>query len=216
MSSFLRNGTFLIEKNTLMKIKPFKLERYYTQHEFSAKYSLCNSDCEAMSIKDVLDMEEGAMDKFHNLWLGYTDTKGHAELRRDIATIYTNNTAEDLLVCTGAQEPIFLFAQANLSAGDEVIVQSPCYQSLQSVPESIGCKVLNWTVCYEGAKPHFDIDTLKKMVSSKTKVIFLNAPHNPTGFHFTKVEQLEIVEIARAHDVIIFCDEVYRLSLIHI
>ena len=193
-----------------MKIKPFKLERYYTQYEFSAKYSICNSDCEAMSVKDVLALEDGAMDKFHNLWLGYTETKGHPELRRDITEIYIDITAEDLLVCTGAQEPIFLFAQANLSAGDEVIVQSPCYQSLQSVPESIGCKVLNWTVRYEGAKPHFDIDTLKKMVSNKTKAIFLNAPHNPTGFHFTKAEQLEIVEIARANDVIIFCDEVYR------
>ena len=43
-----------------MKIKPFKLERYYTLHEHTAKYSLCNSDCEAMTIADLLSLEKGA------------------------------------------------------------------------------------------------------------------------------------------------------------
>ncbi|TMM58995.1 aminotransferase class I/II-fold pyridoxal phosphate-dependent enzyme [Maribacter algarum] len=193
-----------------MKIKPFKLERYYTVNEFSARYSLCNSDSEAMTINNLLSFEEDAKDKFHNLWLGYTESKGHPDLRRDIASIYAIINPENLLVCTGAQEPIFLFAQANLEPYDEVIVQSPCYQSLQSVPESIGCKVAHWNVKYKGDKPTFDIEKLKSMVNSKTKAIFLNAPHNPTGFHFSKEEQQAIVEIARANDSIIFCDEVYR------
>jgi len=193
-----------------MRIKPFKLERYYTENEFSAKYSLCNSDCEAMKIKDVLALEEGAVDKFHDLWLGYTETQGNPSLRRDIATIYDKTSAENILVCTGAQEPIFLFAQANLDAGDEVIVQTPCYQSLQSVPESLGCKILNWNVRYEADKPVFDIGELKKMITKNTKVIYLNTPHNPTGFHFSKEEQNEIINIARKHNVLIFSDEVYR------
>lgn len=193
-----------------MKIKPFKLERYYTVNEFSAKYSLCNSDCEAMTINDLLSFEKNAKDDFHNLWLGYTESKGHPDLRQDISSIYSIIKPEDLLVCTGAQEPIFLFAQANLNVGDEVIVQTPCYQSLQSVPESIGCKVLKWNVRFEGNRPIFDIEELKKMITNKTKVICLNTPHNPTGFHFTKEEQQAIIKIARANNTIIFCDEVYR------
>jgi aspartate/methionine/tyrosine aminotransferase len=48
------------------------------------------------------------------------------------------------------------------------------------------------------------------MVTDKTKIIYLNSPHNPTGFHFSIAEQQSIIEIARAHNVIIFCDEVYR------
>ena len=193
-----------------MKIKPFRLERYYTLYEHSAKYSLCNSDCEAMTIKDLLALENGAEEQFHNLWLGYTETNGHPALRRDISAIYSKITAEQMTVCTGAQEPIFLFSHAVLNSGDEVIVQTPCYQSLQSVPESIGCKTLSWNVKYEGNRPTFDIDDLKKLVNNKTKVIYLNAPHNPTGFLFTKAEQQAIVEIARANNIIIFCDEVYR------
>ena len=193
-----------------MKIQPFKLERYYTLHEFTAEYSICNSDCEAMTIKELLALEEGATDKFHNQWLGYTETQGHPELRQGIANIYTDITPEDLLVCTGAQEPIYLFAQANLSDGDEIIVQTPCYQSLRSVPESLGCKVVHWEVQYEGNQPVFDIDDLKKKVTPRTKAILLNTPHNPTGFHFSKAEQLAIIDIARAEDIIVFADEVYR------
>ena len=188
----------------MMKIKPFKLERYYTLYEHAAKYSLCNSDCEAMTIKDLLALEEGSEEQFHNMWLGYTETQGNSALRRDISAIYTKIKADNITVCTGAQEPIFLFSHAVLNAEDEVIVQTPCYQSLQSVPESIGCKTLNWNVRYEGNRPTFDIDELRKLVNKKTKVIYLNAPHNPTGFLFTKEEQQEIIEIARANNIIIF------------
>ena len=193
-----------------MKIKPFKLERYYTLHEHSAKYSLCNSDCEAMTISDLLSLENGAREAFDNLWLGYTETQGNPELRKNISSIYSKINSENLLVCTGAQEPIFLFSHAVLNADDEVIVQSPCYQSLQSVPESIGCKTVNWNVHYEDNIPCFDIDDLKKLITNKTKVIYLNAPHNPTGFLFTKEEQKAIISLARKNNIIIFCDEVYR------
>jgi len=155
-------------------------------------------------------MEEGAEERFLNQWLGYTETKGNPELRRDIANIYENIDPADLMVFTGAQEPIFLFSQAVLEAGDEVIVQAPCYQSVQSVPESIGCKVVNWMVRYEGNTPVFDIDELEKLITDKTKVIYLNTPHNPTGFHFSAAEQKAVVELARQHNIIILSDEVYR------
>ena len=74
-----------------MIIKPFKLERYYTIHEFTAKYLLCSSDCEAMTIGDLLDLEEGAADRFNNHWLGYTESKGSPSLRKDIASINSEN-----------------------------------------------------------------------------------------------------------------------------
>ena len=193
-----------------MTIQPFKLERYYTLHEFTAKYLLCSSDCEAISVRELLALEAGAAEKLLDLNLGYTETKGAPELRRDIANIYQEISAEDLLVCSGAQEPIFLFSQAMLTTGDEVIVQSPCYQSLQSVPESLGCNVKEWKVRYKGNTPTFDIGELAQMISPNTKIIYLNTPHNPTGFHFTRSEQMAIVAMARKNNIIIFCDEVYR------
>lgn len=193
-----------------MNIKPFKLERYYTLNEHSAKYSICNSDCEAMNIKELLALEIDAEDAFQNTWLGYTETKGDLKLRDAISSIYNNLGTENITVCTGAQEPIFLISHAILQPDDEVIVQSPCYQSLQSVPESIGCKVLRWNVQYRNNRPTFDLDELKKLIHAKTKAIYLNAPHNPTGFIFSNEEQQAIIDLARANNIFILCDEVYR------
>jgi len=193
-----------------MNIKPFKLERYYSQYEFTSKYSICNSDCEAMTIKDLLSLENDAAEKFNTHWLGYTDTKGEFGLRTDISGIYSTINEDDLLVCTGAQEPIYLFSHAVLESSDEVVVQSPCYQSFYSVPESIGCRVNHWNVKYTDNKPIFDLNELENLVNEKTKVMYINTPHNPTGYHFTKQEQQAIVEIARKNNTLIFCDEVYR------
>lgn len=193
-----------------MNIKPFRLERYYTLYEHSAKYSICNSDCEAMTINELLALEKDAEDAFQNTWLGYTDTKGDLKLRDAISSKYNNLSAENIRVCTGAQEPIFLISHALLKVDDEVIVQTPCYQSLQSVPESIGCKVLSWNVRYQNNRPTFDLDELKKLINAKTKAIYLNAPHNPTGYLFTKKEQQEIIDLARANNIFILSDEVYR------
>ena len=193
-----------------MTIQPFKLERFLNIHEFSAKYLLCSSDCEAMSIGDLLKLEDGAGEKFQNHWLGYTETKGNPELRQDISKIYNTISFDKILVFAAAQEPIFLFCHAVLKPEDEVIVQFPCYQSLQSIPESMGCKVINWTVKYNKNKPNFDVEELARIITNKTRVILLNSPHNPTGHHFSKEEQTAIIELARKHNCIIFCDEVYR------
>ena len=193
-----------------MKIKPFKLERFFSLYEFNAKYLLSSSDCEAMTIEDLLNLEKGAADQFNKQWLGYTETTGQPFLKEEISKIYDTISAEEIIVCTGAQEPIFLFSEVVLHAGDEVIIQFPCYQSVQSLPESLGCKVLHWLVKQEDGKLFFDVNDLAKLITSKTKVIYLNTPHNPTGYHFTKNQQAEIIELARKQNMIIFCDEVYR------
>ena len=193
-----------------MNLTPFKLERYFTQYEHTAKYSLCNSDCESMSIRELLNFEPESRERFEQVWLGYTHTKGAQDLREQISNIYNRVSDENILVCTGAQEPIFLFSQALLSREDEVIVQTPCYQSLESIPQSIGCKVLSWNVRYRDGAHHFDLNELSELITEQTKIIYLNTPHNPTGYLFTKEEQKEIIRLAKEKDIIVFCDEVYR------
>lgn len=193
-----------------MAIKPFKLERFLGVHEFSTKYLLSSSDCESLSIGELLAFESDATEKFHRHWLGYTEPMGDPELRTTIASIFSSINAEDVLVCSGAEEPIYLFIQTMLKAGDRVIVQSPCYQSVQSIPESLGCEVSLWQVHYVDGKPIFDLGELEQLMTLQPKVLFLNTPHNPTGYHFTKEEQQAIISLARKYGTIILCDEVYR------
>ena len=89
-----------------MKIKPFKLERYFAKYEFNAPYLLSSSDCESITIKELLSMEPGADAEFMQLNLGYTESEGHPVLREQITGLYSNIAPDDILVHTGAEEAI--------------------------------------------------------------------------------------------------------------
>ena len=193
-----------------MKIEEFRLEVYFGKHEFTAPYLLTQSDCESMSIHDLLSFEPGAEAEFLNGWLGYTEVPGNPVLRKAISDLYTTMTPENIIVHAGAQEPIFNFMNVLLDEGDHVICQFPIYQSLLEVANAIGCEVSKWS--FEQGKHGWimDINQLERLIQPNTKLIVLNSPNNPTGYTLTKEEIEAIVEIARKHDLYVFCDEVYK------
>jgi aspartate/methionine/tyrosine aminotransferase len=194
-----------------MNLQPFLLERYFAQYEFNVQYLLCGSDCESFSIQDILALEPDAQEKFNHQWLGYTESTGSPTLRQEIANIYRGISADQILVHSGAEEVIFLFMHAVLSAGDHVIVHNLSYQSLHEVARSIGCEITYWQADESNGwslKP----DQLKRMIRPNTKAIVINTPHNPTGYLMDRAAYAAINEIANAHGAILFSDEVYRES----
>lgn len=194
-----------------MKLEPFKLERYFAAYEFNVRYTMCSSDCEAVSIGDLLALETDAREKFHAHWLGYTESQGAPTLRSEIARVYETIAPEQILVHAGAEEAIFLFMHAALNAADHIIVHSPCYQSLCDVAASIGCEVTRWNARAENGWA-LDVDELEKLIRPNTRVLVINTPHNPTGYLMPRADFFRVNEIARAHNLILFSDEVYRES----
>jgi aspartate/methionine/tyrosine aminotransferase len=194
-----------------MEIAPFKLERYFAQYEFSTDYLLCSSDCEAMTIAQLLSLEPDAEEEFGVQWLGYTESTGALGLRKAIRTIYRTIGADEVLVHSGAEEAIFLFLHAMLRPGDHVIVHWPCYQSLMEVARSIGCEVSLW-IAREEDDWSPGIEALQKLLRPNTRVIILNTPHNPTGYLMPLEEYEAVSAIARDQGALLFSDEVYRES----
>ncbi len=194
-----------------MNLPPFKLERYFAKYEFSTEYLLCSSDCEAMSIADLLAFEEGAAEKLQNVWLGYTESLGSPSLRNEIAKMYTDTLPEHILVHSGAGEAIYLFMHAMLKENDHVIVHAPSYQSLSEVAKGIGCQVSPW-LAREENNWVLDMDELRHLLRSSTKAIIVNTPHNPTGYLMSHADFEELNKIAKENKVLLFCDEVYRES----
>ena len=194
-----------------MQISPFKIERYFAKYEFNVDYVLCGSDCESMTVDELLAFEPDAAERFHQLWLGYTESQGSPTLRHEISQIYHKITPEQVLVHTGAEEAIFLFMHAMLGPEDHVIVHWPCYQSLMEVARSIGCKMTLWKAD-EAQGWALDPDDLKQMIKSNTRVIVVNTPHNPTGFLMPEPTFQEVSHIASENGIILFSDEVYRES----
>ncbi|HDD61830.1 MAG TPA: aminotransferase class I/II-fold pyridoxal phosphate-dependent enzyme [Chloroflexi bacterium] len=194
-----------------MKINPFKLERYFAKYEFNVKYLLASSDCESLSIEDLLALEDGAELRFKEHWLGYTESQGSPALREEISRIYESLSPDQVLVHSGAEEAIFTFMQAALDPGDHLIVHWPCYQSLYEIAASMGCRISNWEARVEN-NWELDLDELKGLIQPNTKAIVINTPHNPTGYLMSRETYQETWQIAQSQGIILFCDEVYRES----
>ncbi len=192
-----------------MKLPSFELERYFAIHEFTAKRLLCVSDCQPLSVGELLNMEDGAAEAFAALPLGYADSKGSPALRQAACGLYETLDPDNLLVHVGAEEAIFTFFASMLEPGDKVIVQTPCYRSLRDVPSSLGAHVMEWPGRQkDGWIP--DLDVLKTALSEKTRAVVVNFPHNPTGALPDKDTFGEIVRLCDQAGAVLFSDEVYR------
>ena len=194
-----------------MNLPPFKLERYFAKYEFKTEFLLCSSDCEAMSIADLLALEEGASQKFQQVWLGYTESQGSPALRREISKLYETIVPDEILVHTGAEEAIYLFMFAAFKKGDHVIVHSPGYQSLADVARAAGCDVSPWRAREENQWA-LDLDELRHLMRTNTKAIIINTPHNPTGYLMARAEYEAVNKFALEKNLLLFADEVYRES----
>lgn len=192
-----------------MKIAPFELERYFAKYEFSSRYLLSSSDCEPLTMSELLAMAD---QEIRLLWeelkLGYTESAGHPLLREVIAEMYKGIEARDTLVVV-PEEGIFLLMHALVKPGDHVICTFPGYQSLYEVARSIGCDVSTWEPDEERGW-HFDVDELEKKIQVNTKLIVVNFPHNPTGYVPSRKDFEAIVHLAQKYDVNLFSDEMYR------
>ena len=194
-----------------MNLPPFKLERYFAKYEFTTEYLLCSSDCEAMSIAELLALEPEAAQKFQQVWLGYTDSRGSPALRNEISKIYETIQPEEILVHSGAGEAIYLFMLAALKENDHIIVHTPHYQSLSEVAKGMGCFISPWQAREENGWA-LDLDELRHLMRSSTKAIVINTPHNPTGYLMSKPDFEAVNRFAREKNLLLFSDEVYRES----
>ena len=88
-----------------MRIEEFMLERYFAEHEFTAKYIMGASDCESFSLGDFLSKEE--LRDMNSLSLGYSEAQGSTTLRKEIATLFENVFYDEIVVAV-PQESIFI------------------------------------------------------------------------------------------------------------
>ena len=193
-----------------MEIEDFALERYFARHEFSARFLLSPSDCESLSIQELLALaDEESLGLWQNLRLGYTESPGHPLLRAAVARLYARIEAGDVLEAA-PEEAIFLAMHSLLRPGDRVIVLWPAYQSLYAIARSIGCEVVPWPVEYHQGSWSIDLERLKTLLPG-SRLLVVNFPHNPTGFLPSRAEFEQIVTMAENSGVILFSDEMYRL-----
>jgi aspartate/methionine/tyrosine aminotransferase len=193
-----------------MQIADFALERFFARYEFAVRHLLCASDVEGWGMGELLALAD---DETRGLWdrltLGYTEAPGHPLLRAEIATLYESLESDDVLTFSGAEEAIFTAANVLLGPGDHAIVTWPAYQSLHEVARAAGARVtLHELRASDGWA--IDVDRLRSEVTPETRLIVVNAPHNPTGMLPDAATWQAISEIAADAGAVLFADEVYR------
>jgi aspartate/methionine/tyrosine aminotransferase len=199
-----------------MNIRPFHTERFFAVHEFSAQYLLCASDCESMTVDELLQLAGLPWQSLGEVRLSYPESQGAPALRERIAKLYDNVKADQVIGLGAPEEGIFLAMHAILEPGDPVIVLSPCYDSLANIAEYLGCHVVRWSLEETLEAPEgpggwqLDLGKLEGLVTPRTKLVIVNFPHNPTGYLPSQDEWRALVQIVAQAGAWLFSDEMYR------
>ncbi len=195
-----------------MPLAPFQLERYFAKYEFKVKYLLSPSDCESLSMAELLQMAGPAsLELWQGLRLSYTESQGHPLLRREISGLYQHIPLENIIIAA-PEEAIFIAMQTLLKPGDQVVAISPAYQSLHEIARSIGCEVTSWSLLPAAdGNWRLDLNQLENSLTGRTRMLVINFPHNPTGYTITRSELDSVIALARQHGLYLFSDEMYRL-----
>jgi len=144
---------------------------------------------------------------------GYCDSKGLFAARKAIMH-YTqekrigNVQLDDIFIGNGVSELVVLTMQALLDNGDEVLIPMPDYP-LWTAAVVLSGGVARHYVCDEVSGWLPDLDDIRAKINSRTRAIVIINPNNPTGALYPKELLLEIIEIARQHQLIIYADEIY-------
>ncbi len=144
---------------------------------------------------------------------GYCDSKGIYSARKAVVQHYQKRgmlelDVEDIYLGNGVSELILMSIQALLNNGDELLIPAPDYPLWTAAVSLSGGNPVHY-MCDEQADWYPDLNDIKAKITKKTKGIVLINPNNPTGAVYSRDFLLEIVEIARKHNLIIFSDEIY-------
>jgi len=145
---------------------------------------------------------------------GYSAITGFPALREAIAARVARRTgrpcgADNIAVVPGAQGGLYCAVQCLAGPGDEIIVPEPIYATYEGVVGASGATLVTVPLRpVTGFRP--DLDALAAAVTPRTRMIWINTPHNPTGAVFTGDEMSAIAAICRRHDLWLLSDEVYE------
>ncbi len=118
------------------------------------------------------------------------------------------DAVKEITVTAGATEALYAAISAFIRENDEVILFEPAYDSYAPAVMLNGGMLKYATLKFPDY--HVDWNEVKKLVSSRTRMIIINTPHNPTGSILSKNDLLELEKITKGTDILILSDEVYE------
>jgi aspartate aminotransferase len=144
----------------------------------------------------------------------YTPSEGTLAYRTKLTEYYNklnyNITPSDILVTTGGSEAITIVMMTCLDAGDEVIIPEPFYANYNGFASQSDIVVKPILSYIDNGFALPPISEFEKLITPKTKAIFICSPNNPTGYLYSKHELEALKELVLKYDLYLFSDEAYR------
>jgi aspartate/methionine/tyrosine aminotransferase len=190
-----------------MNFQDFDLEYFQSQFERTVEVNLADSSVKCANVSDLLAGEDSR--PLLELPLYYPEVNGTGLLRERIAALYPNASAANVLVTVGAAQANWMVCSTLLEAGDEVIVVSPGYRQVWGLVKNAGCRVKETQLRQENDW-RLDLDELERLATTKTKLISIVNPNNPTGSILSREEMRRVVSICQKTEAWLHADEVYR------
>lgn len=164
-----------------------------------------------------IETPEGMINAVKNIdfkvW-AYTDSEGTLPYRKKLTSYYNQQgyhiTPEDIIVTTGGSEAISITFMTCLDAGDEVIVPEPFYANYNGFANQSDIVVVPIMSYIETGFALPPIADFEKVITPKTKAIFICSPNNPTGYLYSREEMEALKALVLKHDLYLFADEAYR------
>ena len=132
------------------------------------------------------------------------------QIARKVQNLYgfSADMDQEVTVTSGATEALFDAIHATVSAGDEVIVFDPAYDSYDPAISLAGAKAIHIPL----QLPDFSIDwdRVRACITTRTRLIVINTPHNPSGAVLSKADIETLAQITRDTDIYVLSDEVYE------
>lgn len=152
--------------------------------------------------------------KFHDPVLAYAPSPGVPEMIDAICSYYkkigVNYAPSDVAITTGGSEALQILMMCILDPGSEVIIPEPFYPNYNTFVKSAGGVIRPLVTCPEEGYKYAFKDKLEALINENTRAIMFTNPGNPTGVVLSREEMRVIADVAKAHDLYVIGDEVYR------
>ena len=196
-----------------MHIDKFEMERMQCLYEHVVDYNLSESGVSPLKLSELLD-GQGDSEIFLNQELWYCESDGSPLLRERIAQFYPDCKPSNITVTNGGSEANYMTLWTLLEKGRRFACMLPNYMQAWGLGRAYaeGVDTFHLVLQEENGQKRWalDVDELRRMVTSKTNVILVTNPNNPTGAVLTEDEMEVVVETANRVGAWIIADEIYR------
>jgi aspartate/methionine/tyrosine aminotransferase len=192
-----------------MQLKTFLLDAWLDQYEHDIEFNLAASTGPIWTVNEILALaDEETRHRFLHHNLVYSRPAGADSLREAIAEMQ-GVPVEAVQIVTGASEALVALMWLAAEPGANIIIPHPGFTTFSALPESLGLETRFYHLRRENSF-RIDPDDIQRLADSRTRLILVNSPHNPTGATIGDAEMEALHNFAAERGIQLVSDEVYH------